>query len=198
MADPHLHCGKCSNCETNRDHQCETLGFLGYSGRGGGLSEYVPVREEKVYPLPENVSTDFAALIEPLAVGHHAVKTLKGMDLKDKSILIVGGGPVAYALIFSLRGCGAQKIYVSEPALIRREQIGKLADAVIDPTKENVGERCRALTNNKGIDVGFDCAGNQKGLEAGFDALRSGATWCNLAIWETPVCRLVWRLRTVC
>ncbi|KAK3724066.1 hypothetical protein LTR37_001188 [Vermiconidia calcicola] len=73
---------------------------------------------------------------------------------------------------------------VSEPALVRREQVAEFAQAVINPAKENVAEKCRELTSGDGVDVVFDCAGVPVGLEAGFDAVRNSGLYIMVAVWE--------------
>jgi threonine dehydrogenase-like Zn-dependent dehydrogenase len=164
------------------------LGFLGFSGDegGGGLSEFVALDERMLYPLPDTVSIDFAALIEPLAVAHHAIKTIN-TKIEGLDVLIVGGGPVGYALACALRAENVKSILVSEPTLKRRDQAKAVVDKVIDPRSENVGEVCRSFTGGKGADLVFDCAGIQVGLDAAFDAIVRGGYFVNVAVWETPV-----------
>ena len=193
MVDPRLSChslsphGPCVPCTTNRDNQCPKLGFVGYSGSGGGFSEYVAVEEKMLHELPDSVPLEYAALVEPLAVAHHAIKMTGFSSYENKSVLIVGGGPVGYAVILALRAVGCKKIVVSEPTQRRREEVAELVEAVVDPRSEDVGERCRNMTDARGVDVCFDCAGVQKGLEAGIDALGLGGWWVNISLWDNPV-----------
>lgn len=63
--------------------------------------------------------------------------------------------------------------------------MGELA-SVLDPTKNNVGERCRELTEGKGVDVVFDCVGIAPALKDGMDAVRYGGLYPNVAGWITP------------
>ena len=142
-----------------------------------------------VYALPEDVDLSLAALIEPLAVAWHAVITTELQDWRGKSVLVVGGGPVGVAVCIVLRAFGCQKIIVSEPTEVRRAQCAGVADVVLNPISDNVGERCRAQTEDAGVDVVFDCAGNQKGFEAGMDAVKYRGFYMNVAVWfGTPVC----------
>ena len=123
------------------------------------------------------------ALVEPLAVGWHAVKIspLKAGD----SILILGGGPIGLAVIQALRAKGADKIIVSEVAPRRKEfakQFG--ANYVVDPTKEDVVKRVKELCDGQGAHVVFDAAGVQPGLDIAILALRARGTLVNIAVWE--------------
>jgi threonine dehydrogenase-like Zn-dependent dehydrogenase len=193
MIDPRLTChslaphGPCVPCTSGRDHQCPKLGFTGYSGTGGGFAEFVPVEERMLYAIPENVPLEVAALIEPLTVAHHAVKMTGFQGYADKSVLIVGGGPVGYAVILALRAAGCKKIVVSEPTKRRREEVERLVEKVVDPRSEDVGKACRSVTEERGVDACFDCAGVQKGFEAGIDALTLGGWWVNVSLWENKV-----------
>jgi threonine dehydrogenase-like Zn-dependent dehydrogenase len=187
MVDPHCICRECPTCKSGNDQSCAKLYFLGGSNaRFGGLSEYCTVEEQHILPLPENVSLDHAAVIEPLVVCHHAVKSA-GTKLEGLNILIVGGGPIGSALVPVIKAHNVGKIFLSEPTKTRRERYKDMVDRVIDPRSEKVGDLCRELTGGKGIDVAFDCAGVQPGLDTAFDALKHAGTWVNVAVWEKPV-----------
>lgn len=191
MADPRVLCDKCHSCSTGNDHMCDRLGFVGLSGGtagggGGGLSEFVAISEEMLYALPDSVDLDFAALIEPLTVAYHAIKTID-RKLEGLDVLIVGGGPVGFALAYTLRAENVKSILVSEPTLKRREQAKAVVDKVIDPRSENVASVCRSSTGGKGVDVAFDCAGIQVALDTAFESLARGGYYVNIAVWETPV-----------
>ncbi|KAJ4377980.1 hypothetical protein N0V83_000810 [Neocucurbitaria cava] len=163
------------------------MGFKGLSGAGGGFSETVAISAKQLYPLPDSVDLSLAALIEPLAVAWHAIALYGTTDWSKQSVLITGGGPVGIAHVYVLRSHGCKQIYISEPTTTRAAQNKEIADAVVNPVTENVGERCRELTGGEGVDVVFDCAGIPKGLEAGFDALRYKGTYMNVAAWTTPM-----------
>lgn len=188
MIDPHVQCQQCYSCLSGRDHLCNKLAFIGNSGGkcGGGLAEFVTVAAEHVHPLPPNVSLDFAALIEPLVVGHHALRQA-ATDLKGMDVLISGAGPIGLSLIFNLKACEVGRILLSEPTAKRSSLAQTLVERAIDPNSENVGQVCRQFTNGKGVDVVFDCAGSQAALDAGLEALRYGGVYVNIAQWHKPV-----------
>jgi threonine dehydrogenase-like Zn-dependent dehydrogenase len=168
---------------TKNDHFCPKLGFLGYSGCGGGFAEYVTVEEEMLFVLPDNVPLNFAALAEPITVAHHALKRTGFDSYVGKTALIVGGGPVGYAVILSLKAAGCKTIIVSEPTARRREDVARFVERVVDPRSGNVGNECRDATKGLGVDVAFDCAGVQSGLDAAVDALKKGGWWVNISVW---------------
>ena len=87
---PVLTDGTCHWCERECYGLCPQWGFLGYSGYGGGMAEYVCVERKAVHKIPKSISLDIAALVEPLAVGWHAVKL--GQAGKGDHCLVVGAG----------------------------------------------------------------------------------------------------------
>ncbi|ORY17469.1 chaperonin 10-like protein [Clohesyomyces aquaticus] len=189
MVDPRIYCSKCTRCNVSSTNACVSWGFKGYSGSGGGFSESVAIDAKLCYPLPDSVDLSLAALIEPLAVAWHAV-ALTGVpdpEWADQSVLILGGGPVGIAHIYVLRAKGCKRIYVSEPTSTRAAQNKDIADLVLNPIKENIGDRCRELTGGDGVDLVVDCAGIQKGMDAGMDAVRYKGMYMNVAAWETPM-----------
>ena len=149
----------------------------------GGYGERVAVKESQLHPLGD-IPIEYAAVIEPLAVVHHAVKESGVTDWTNKTVLVLGGGPIGFAMILDLLAHGATNIIVSEPAKIRREQVSEFAQTVINPVNEKVGDRCRELTQGVGVDVVFDCAGVPIGLEAAFDAIRHNGLYMMVAVWE--------------
>ncbi|OCT45300.1 (R,R)-butanediol dehydrogenase [Cladophialophora carrionii] len=186
MVDPRMYCKSCDRCRASQTNICRRWAFKGLHGHGGGFSEAVAVDEDMCHALPSSVPLSDAALIEPLVVGRHALKSSGMARFDDLAVLIIGGGPVGLAVIFNLRARGARRIYVSEPTLQRQKQTADFAARVFNPLHDKVGDKCRELTNGEGVDLVFDCAGFGPGLKDGMDALRSGGTYVNVAGWETP------------
>ncbi|PGH05242.1 hypothetical protein AJ79_06853 [Helicocarpus griseus UAMH5409] len=186
VADPRFYCSSCTACTKPATNVCKYFGFLGLSGRGGGLSELVAVNPEMLYPLPDNVDLAAAALIEPLAVAWHAIRRSGIQDFKDIPILVIGAGPVGVSTVFALKAEGANMIIVSETAASRREFLADVVYDALDPTKVDVGSKCRELTCGDGVGIVFDCAGVQTGFEAGCDSLRVHGIYVNLAIPKAP------------
>jgi 2-desacetyl-2-hydroxyethyl bacteriochlorophyllide A dehydrogenase len=151
-------------------------------GWGGGLAEHIVLDQSMLYHLPDNISLEVGALIEPLAVAWHAISMA---DLKEgDSVLILGGGPIGLAVIQCLRARGAGTIIVSEMAQRRKEFAAQFgADYVLDPTKDDVVQRCRDLCDDQGVHVVFDAAGVQAGLDQAVEAVRARGTIVNIAVW---------------
>lgn len=109
---PTIYDADCRNCDIGLTNCCDQFGFIGLSGWGGGMSEVTTAPAEYVKKLPDNVPLDIGALVEPLAVGWHAVDT--SPFKADDSVLILGGGPIGLAVVFALIGKGCKNIMVAE------------------------------------------------------------------------------------
>ncbi|KAF6236211.1 hypothetical protein HO173_005841 [Letharia columbiana] len=180
---PIIYDGTCGACRDGYINCCDNNGFVGLSGWGGGLSEHVVVPRKAVYEIPENVSMEVAALVEPLAVAWHAVNI--SPFKKGDSVLILGGGPIGLAVIQTLKARGAEKIIVSEMAPRRMEFAKKFgAHYVLDPSKDDVVARVKEICDGRGVNVAFDAAGVQAGLDQAIQAIRARGTLVNIAIWE--------------
>ncbi|KUI64287.1 putative diacetyl reductase [(R)-acetoin forming] 2 [Cytospora mali] len=180
---PTLWDGSCLSCKRGLVNCCDKNGFLGLSGWGGGMSEHTNAPSEAVKLLPDNVSLEVGALVEPLSVGWHAVNISPYRE--GDSALVLGGGPIGLAVIQALISRGCKNIIVSEVAKRRREfAISFGAHHVVDPTVSDLVTEVKKMTENKGADVGFDCAGVQAALDPAFESLRARGTLVNVAVWE--------------
>ncbi|KAF5122519.1 (R,R)-butanediol dehydrogenase [Metarhizium anisopliae] len=180
---PIIYDGDCRSCVRGLVNCCDQNGFVGLSGWGGGLCETMVVPDSCVKQLPDNVSLEEGALVEPLAVGWHAVdiSPFKETD----SVLILGAGPIGLAVVQVLVGRGCKNIIVTEVSSKRRDfatQFG--AHHTIDPINEDVVARVEELTGGLGADVAFDAAGAQAALDTAFNALKARGTLVNIAVWE--------------
>lgn len=180
---PVLTDGTCYYCRQELYGMCESWGFLGYSGYGGGMAEYVCVEREAVHIVPESVPLDVAALVEPLAVGWHAVKV--GKAEKSMTALVLGAGPIGIAVILCLKAHGVERIVVSEPSPSRRQHANEAgADYVLDSSREDVVARSREVADGRGPHVVFECAGVQASMDVAVHAVRGKGTIVNIAIFE--------------
>lgn len=189
VVDPRLNCQSCHACKEGIDNVCLRWGFSGLSGGhgGGGFSETVAVNPRMCYDLPDETNLENAVIIEPLAVGRHALAISEIQDFGKLSILVLGGGPVGISTLYNLRAAGASKVFVSEPTAKRQERTRELASEVFNPLLVDVAEECRKRTDDRGVDMVFDCAGVPAAMTAGMDAVRRRGMYVNVAGWEQPV-----------
>ena len=156
--EPGYPCGKCEYCMSGRYNLCPDVVFFADPPVEGALKEYVAHPAQMCFKLPENMTTEEGALIEPLAVGLHATG-LGNVGLGDE-VLILGGGCIGLVTLLSAKARGASQIVVVdlyEKRLNMAKQLG--ATDVIQAGTENVEERIEELFNGKGADIVFETAG---------------------------------------
>jgi (R,R)-butanediol dehydrogenase/meso-butanediol dehydrogenase/diacetyl reductase len=152
---PFLSCGHCVACVTGRPFECEKLQCTGLDVPGG-FAEYVKTGALETIRLPDQLAMESAALIEPLAVGLHAVR-VAGMKAGQR-VLITGAGPIGLAVALWARFLGARDVVISEFAEQRKALAAKLgASAVIDPAGDLAEQFAEASGGTP--DMIFECVG---------------------------------------
>jgi (R,R)-butanediol dehydrogenase/meso-butanediol dehydrogenase/diacetyl reductase len=183
---PTYTCGTCPSCRAGAPNTCRLLAFHGLSGPGGGLSEFTTVPESMVFALPENVSLELGALVEPMAVSYHAVEVSQIQP--GQAAVIAGLGPIGVGLFFALRAAGITNIIASDPSAERRGIVAALgAQTVIDPTVTEVATAAREATGGLGAHVVFEAAGVGAAILSGIGALAPQGKILVVGIHEQPM-----------
>ncbi len=131
--------------------------------------------------LPEEVSFEQGAVLEPLATVVHGVER-SGLRPGD-SVLITGGGPIGQLAVLAAAAAGAGAIFVSEPRPARREMAERNgASTVIDPASAEVSAVVTDRTGGLGADCAIECSGSQQGLDACIASVRRAATVAVIAL----------------
>ncbi|MFD2115122.1 2,3-butanediol dehydrogenase [Paenibacillus yanchengensis] len=154
--EPIYSCGQCAACKVGKYNLCEKMGFYGLAGGGGGFAEYAAVPEHMLHVLPDGVSDEQGALVEPAAVALHAVKQSK-FQVGDK-VAVFGTGPIGLLVVEALKAAGATDIYAVELSAERRAKAAELGAIAIDPAKGDVVEQIQNLTDG-GVDVAYEVTG---------------------------------------
>lgn len=153
---PVITCGTCPPCLAGEAYTCEKVSTIGLGQSPGAYADYVRVGSRDTVLLPVSVSLQEGALIEPLAVGFHAVEK---SDLRPGgSVLVIGAGPVGLAVTLFSRFVGARHIVVSERSPGRAAMAAKFgATEVVDANGDVIGQ-FRKKTGTV-PDVIFECVG---------------------------------------
>lgn len=179
--EPIFACGKCAACLEGKYNLCDSLGFVGLSGGHGGFATYSVVPARMVHKMPEALSMEQGALVEPAAVALHAVRLSK-IKAGDKAA-VFGAGPIGLLVVESLRVAGASEIHVVEPSEVRRQKALDLgATSVIDPTATDAVAEVRDATG--GVHVAFEVTGVPQVLPQCIDATRHEGQVLVVSIWE--------------
>lgn len=164
--DPNITCGECNYCLAGKVNLCRNLRALGVD-LNGGFAEYSLLPVQQAYRLPDNLSYEEAALVEPLACCVHGMKLVVGQGVRRAVIL--GGGNIGLMILQLLKLEGAEEIIVSEPIASKRELALKLgAHQAVDPLKESIELRR--------VDLVIECAGLPQTVEETFEIVSDGGT----------------------
>ncbi|PJE33266.1 Sorbitol dehydrogenase [Pseudooceanicola marinus] len=179
--EPIFACGTCPACLEGKYNLCDSLGFVGLSGGHGGFAAHSVVPARMVHKMPDDLSMEQGALVEPAAVALHAVRLSK-IKAGDKAA-VFGAGPIGLLVVEALRVAGASEIHVVEPAEVRRQKALDLgATSVIDPTESDAVDTIRAATG--GVNVAFEVTGVPQVLPQCIDATRHEGQVLIVSIWE--------------
>jgi (R,R)-butanediol dehydrogenase/meso-butanediol dehydrogenase/diacetyl reductase len=182
---PNYHCGTCAACRQGLPNVCRLLAFHGLSGPGGGLSDFTVVDEDAVHVLPAGVSLEMGALVEPMAVGHHAVA--RSSVRPGQTAVIAGLGPIGIGIWLALRAQGITDVVCSDPSPERRDALRRLgAEHVVDPRETDLAEVCAGLSDGAGASVAFDAAGTGAAITGTLPALAPRGTLVVVALHEKP------------
>lgn len=170
---PIIYCGTCEFCRAGRPAICLNRPMLGM-GAPGVFAEYVAVREENVYPVPEELPWETAAMTELMCVALHAVNRVTFMP--GESVYIAGPGPVGLALAVAAIGSGAGQVFVSGLAAdaARLDLARELGATPVVVDREDVGVFMGAQTRGRGVDLAFEASGHPNGFEQCMQTVRRG------------------------
>lgn len=179
---PFHSCGHCEACVTGRPFECLSLSCIGLDARGG-FAQYVATSEVNTLKLPDEVAIVDAAIIEPLAVGLHAVR-ISGMQAGQR-VLITGAGPIGLAVALWARFMGACDVVVSEPADSRRALATSMGATAVLGVSENLGEQFADLTGGT-ADIIFECVGAPGLIQQCIDIAPRRGTLVPVGVCEQP------------
>ena len=182
--EPVIVCGKCNSCKKGDYGYCENISFT-YRNGDGAMADYITVEEPYIYKLPEHLSYNAGALIEPLAVATHAVKRA---DIKmGEKILILGAGTIGLLIAALCKRNGATEIAIVDFSQERLELALELgATNTIDPSRQDVYEVAKELTEGIGMDKTFECVGLEVTFHQAMMSLRKNGLATIVGIFENP------------
>lgn len=185
VVNPLIYCGKCHYCRRGQHIMCTKLGTVGFAA-DGAFAEYGIFYEYGLLRLPDTVTDEMGAFVEPLAVAVHAVNRSR-MKIGD-SVAVVGAGPIGLLVMQACRAAGAARVFVVEPMRTRREIASKTgAITAIDPTQTDPGKEIGSLTDGLRADLAFDCVGNQSSFDTAVRVTGRRASICIVGLALDPI-----------
>jgi L-iditol 2-dehydrogenase len=157
--EPGIPCGACEPCKRGRYNLCESVYFMGSApNQHGAFREYLDWDPKMAYPLPERVSFEEGALLEPLAAASYAVR--RGDVRPGQSVAVYGCGPVGLLIAAMARLAGAAQVLACDTAPERlRKALAYGATGVVDARTADFPALVREATGGAGADVVIEAAG---------------------------------------
>lgn len=155
---PHLVCGRCGPCRTETFNFCEQLRCMGAEA-DGAHEEYLAIPARMALPIPDRMSLEDAALMEPACVGYHAAR--RADIAAGDRVLVVGAGPIGIFAAQSCKALGAAAVYLADKDAFRLDLARSLgADGTIDVSRESLGDGLARLAGGReAVGVYLDCVG---------------------------------------
>ena len=179
--EPQVVCGKCYPCRHGKYNLCESLKVMGFQTTGTA-SEYFTVDAGKVTPLPESMSYDEGAMIEPLAVTVHAAR--KAGEMASKDVAILGAGPIGILLAQTVKALGARKVMIPDISDIRLSLAASCgADEAVNTMNMDFNQALLECFGPDKADYIFDCAGNNITINQAIRSARKGSTIILVAVF---------------
>ena len=178
-AFPLISCGQCGPCKTGHSAWCEKGLVVG----GGGYGQFSQVAEHQCVRMPSGVSLSDGALVEPLAVGLHAVN-VSGLR-SGQRVLVIGAGPIGLAVVFWARRMGAGKIACTASSTRRAELAMEMGASVfVEPSETPVEDVTRALGGPP--EIVFECVGMPGLIQRSVDHVATRGTVVIAGLCTTP------------
>ena len=156
-AEGHVTCGFCRNCRAGRRHLCMNSAGVGVN-RAGAFADYLSVPAFNIFKLPDAISDDMAAILDPLG---NATHTALSFDLVGEDVLITGAGPIGIMAVAIARYAGARHVVITDINDYRLDLATKMgATVALNVTRGSIDETMQKLGMEEGFDVGMEMSGN--------------------------------------
>jgi threonine 3-dehydrogenase len=183
-AEGHVTCGYCRNCRAGRRHLCVHTVGVGVH-RPGGFAESVVVPASNIFKLPDEMSYDLAAILDPFG---NATHTALSFDLAGEDVLITGAGPIGIMACRIARFVGARHIVITDVNDYRLELARRMgATVALDVRTASIRDAMRELGLAEGFGVGFEMSGHSGALIDLLAAMRHGGKVALLGLPPGPV-----------
>ena len=175
----HITCGQCRNCRAGKRHLCRNTVGVGVN-RPGAFAEYIAIPAENVFRLPDGISDEMGAILDPLG---NAAHTALSFDLVGEDVLITGAGPIGAMAVAIARRIGARHIVVTDINDYRLALAKRMgATRAVHVGRETLPAVMEELDMREGFDVGLEMSGNPEALRSMLAVMNHGGKVALLGI----------------
>ena len=183
-ARPQLVCGKCAPCKRGDYNICDTLKVQGFQAPGCAQDLFVTT-EDRIIPLPDSMSYDKGALIEPTAVAAHS--TGRAGNLTGKNVVVIGAGTIGNLVAQAVRCRGAKKIMLTDLSDFRLQKARECGlKNICDINKQSLADAAKHLFGKQGFSVAFEAVGSRASLNDAIQNIEKGGEIVVLGVFGDP------------
>jgi L-iditol 2-dehydrogenase len=175
--DSTIYCNRCRYCLTGKPNLCSNRMVLGVScdeyRRDGAMADFVVIPQHTLCRLPEGLSFEKAAMVEPVSIGVHAVERA---DIRlGETVVVIGCGIIGLLTMQAAWLAGAGRVIAVDLVDYKLEQAQRLgAHHVVNPREADAVEAIRRLTDGEGADVSLEAVGFQPTVDLAIRCVRKG------------------------
>jgi threonine 3-dehydrogenase len=167
----HLTCGHCRNCRAGKRHLCRNTLGVGVN-RPGCFAEYLAIPASNVIVLPDDITGDQAAIMDPLGNATHCALSF---DVVGEDVLITGAGPIGIMATAIVKHIGARHVVITDVNETRLELARKMgATRAVNVTKEKLSDVMSELGMLEGFDIGLEMSGNPQAFNDMLQVMNHG------------------------
>jgi L-iditol 2-dehydrogenase len=181
---PQVTCGACYPCRHGQYHICDLLKVRGFQ-TGGAAQEYFSIPAAAVLKVPENVSLEQAALVEPIAVAVHALA--RAGDVRDKKVVVLGAGTIGNLVGQVARASGAAAVLLTDVSAYKLEKARQCGFTQVVNTRETDLSQAIALAFGPDkADLMLECVGVQDTITQAVANARKGSPIVVVGVFGEP------------
>lgn len=184
--EPGLHCGKCEFCLMERFNLCVNIKFLGTPPEQGAFQTALLLDEKQLVRIPDSMTYDEAAMLEPLGIAYHSIVNLSKIK-PENTVAVFGAGPIGLLTLKTAKWLGCGTAFITDPLEYRLKFAKKhaAADFALNPEKTDVVDFIMDKTSGRGVDIAFDACGAQQAIDHCFASARIGGKAIMIGIPES-------------
>lgn len=179
VLNPLITCGECLECLSGRQNLCSNRDLIGMY-RAGAFAEQIAIPERNLIPVPDDISSEKAALTEPGATGLHAVllaERVSARPISEGKALVIGAGSVGLLTALILKDKGVREVRIAETNQLRRQTVENTTDCqIFDPIK--------TAPDVAGYDFVFDAVGSSITRQTSIASTRSGGVIVHIGLMD--------------
>lgn len=171
-ARPQLVCGKCGPCRRGQYNVCQNLRVQAFQADGAAQDLFV-VTEDRVVRIPDDMPLEYAAMVEPVAVGAHA--SSRPHDLVGRNVVVSGAGTIGNLIAQFAKARGAKRVVITDVSDLRLAKARECGiEYTVNVAKQNLGEALNEIFGDEGFSVGFEVAGVEVSVRSLMELIEKG------------------------